>query len=325
MPCIGAGVVAAFAYIGGFVGGGALAGLAVTAAVGAAVGGITSAISGGDIMKGMLFGAVGAVAVVGIAGGIAGLGGFGSSITSVTSNNPALLAQEGLGWGGTIGTTESTSAIGFGEAIKAGGGSLLSMGGGEGGGSSALWTAAGKGIDALGSEGKPEQYIQEGYASKERIAKMEAESAAEVARIRAAASGSGGGGGGGGAERNYEWEGEQAELDRMLARDTLTSKEGIAKGERDAVIKKASMEIADSRAARESDIKSAADRRNRAIKGLTSGTISGSEKTSRSTRTPGDIRDEMLKGGAPDPAALAGTVPPPAPAPAPAPNQGVPA
>lgn len=45
-------------------------GVVATAVVGAAVGGLTAAVTGGDIGKGMLFGAIGGVATAGIASGL---------------------------------------------------------------------------------------------------------------------------------------------------------------------------------------------------------------------------------------------------------------
>lgn len=93
----------------GFAVGSFAVGVLATAAVGAAIGGITAAVTGGDIGKGMLVGAVGTVAAVGIASGIgAAMGGsgtfgmatLGETVSGTVPTSGLGMAAEGAGAGG---------------------------------------------------------------------------------------------------------------------------------------------------------------------------------------------------------------------------------
>lgn len=77
--------------------GAVVAGMAITAVVGAAIGGLAAAVTGGDIGKGMLFGAVGGLAM-GFASGIVG-GMFGTAGGAV--------AGPGAGQGMAVGSSEA--------------------------------------------------------------------------------------------------------------------------------------------------------------------------------------------------------------------------
>jgi len=93
-----------------------ITGVVATAVVGAAVGALYSAFTGGNILKGALYGAVGAVAVVGIGGamfgGSAGAGGtmtVGNTVGGgTTTMGSSFGAAEGAGAGGLF-TASSTA------------------------------------------------------------------------------------------------------------------------------------------------------------------------------------------------------------------------
>ncbi len=121
-----AAVGAAFAAIGSAVGvgvglgttfAGVMAGIAVSAVVGAAVGGLSAAIAGGDIGKGMLFGAVGGV--VSVAGG-AFIGGVMKGTTVASTATPAGSTIGGAGPFQAGAGSQSALAKGAGQTMFGG-------------------------------------------------------------------------------------------------------------------------------------------------------------------------------------------------------------
>jgi len=127
-------VGAGFAYVGVALGASGTAayvvGVAVVAAVGAVVGGLISAVSGGDIGEGMLYGAVGAVAAVGVVGA---LGGFGSATYSTSGVGVTGEGVTGVSGGWATGATSAGAKGVTADTLGSLGVSTGSTSGGAGG------------------------------------------------------------------------------------------------------------------------------------------------------------------------------------------------
>lgn len=164
-----------FAAIGGalgFAGTTAIVvGVAVSAAVGAAIGGLVAAVTGGDILDGMLFGAVGGLVVGGVFG--VGIGGIinaegaaaGLASTASTTGTGAFVGSSG----GL--TTFATPTVGVEGAITAGG---AGAGASEMGWGSVLAGGLMKGAEGFMGAGEAEDQRewQSAEAAKNREAQM---------------------------------------------------------------------------------------------------------------------------------------------------------
>lgn len=112
--------------VGSFVTAGFATGVAATviggAIVGAAIGGLTSALMGGDIGKGMLFGAIGGA----VTGGVVSMAGAGSSVVSGVSSKVAksgsygVLASQAGGTGMATAVGWTPAALGSGAVANTG-------------------------------------------------------------------------------------------------------------------------------------------------------------------------------------------------------------
>lgn len=187
-------------------------GVVTTAVVGAAIGGLTAAVTGGDIGKGMLFGAIGTVATAGIMSGI-------GAATGTMGNGTFGIGAQGLqstGWaGGQVfdsvtgevfaGTAkEATSGL-FGNAL----GGILDKGVDTIGG-----TLLTKGIDFAAGAFTDEPYnpnMDPDFLRENR----EDIQAHDKDMAKLAASLRGGGGGGGGSK--LPWQSTEAGVKYTLA------------------------------------------------------------------------------------------------------------
>lgn len=202
------------ALFGGLQGAAAIVtGIAVSAVVGAAIGGLTAAVMGGDIGKGMLFGAVGGVVTGGLAGGsiMNGLGlssSAGNSIGTISMGSAdAVYTSAGGQLMGSLGEQGGVAAIS--QAATAtgpkvfGGGSIIGkMFEGSGG---AL-------ISGVGAAFAPEPEMPFGQTKEGVLGHREHEK--EMAKLAASLRG-GGGGGGGGSDVPY------MELERLKQKGAL--------------------------------------------------------------------------------------------------------
>lgn len=140
-------------------------GAVTSAVVGAAIGGLTAAITGGDIGKGLLFGAIGGVVTGGLAGG---------QIVGAIAPESLSVSTGAIGQGAFSATTDAMFAAG---ATEAGGGALsLGTQGIMAGTGPALVNAFGAGLTP--EEELPYSQTKEGYleglASQERQTAMAA-------------------------------------------------------------------------------------------------------------------------------------------------------
>jgi len=113
MPVFGAiGVAVAGSMVGAATSLSAIAvGVVTTAVVGAAVGGLTAAVTGGDIGKGMLFGAVGSVATAGILSGVGAATGMFQGGTFGIGQAGAGTAMSGANLGYELGFDVASTEI----------------------------------------------------------------------------------------------------------------------------------------------------------------------------------------------------------------------
>lgn len=158
--------------------------VATFAVVGAAVGGLTAAVMGGDIGKGMLFGAIGGAV----------MGGIGLS-TGMISNT----ATSGLSMASSAGheaaiATGSSTGLGVIEGARgAATGGLLGMSQGSGTLASALVTTAGPMIaGAFSGEGDLTEKDVANDKLQRDLAKLQADTAVKVAGMRSSGGGSNG-------------------------------------------------------------------------------------------------------------------------------------
>jgi hypothetical protein len=193
-------------------------GVIASAVVGAAIGGIAAAITGGDIGKGLLYGAIGGVVTGGIAGGVIN----GSLVTTnaaamnVGSVNAATgLAESGYGQG--LASAAMPKAIA--PAVQSFGGAITQAG--------LTSMVAGKAIDFAAGAFAPE--AQEDY----RLTKESQDSAqASAERMNAANNSARSSGQGSGAQKNWritkagtEYEHGQAYGLQELAGSQATAKQ----------------------------------------------------------------------------------------------------
>lgn len=131
MAMIGTAMALGWSTIGGMTIGSFAIGTVIQGAiVGAAIGGLTSAVMGGDIGQGMLYGAIGGA----VLGGISGMGSLGSTATEVT----ALGGQQVTTVGGSSASQLAAAEAAMTKGIGAAGGGVTAAGSG----------AAGSGIGA---------------------------------------------------------------------------------------------------------------------------------------------------------------------------------
>ena len=195
------GVAVAGAFGAGAIGtiGAIAVGVISSAVVGAAIGGITAAITGGDIGKGLLFGAVGGVITGGLAGGAIGSGITsitGSTAASITSGSMAPVINTAAGYGAGLTMPTAVSAAAKTGGLFAGGiGSVGGMGT-----NTIMGQIATKAIDLAASGFGEEAHVD--WRTTEEGVRYAGQNALDRQRI--ASSSSGGGGGGGGAQMPWQ-------------------------------------------------------------------------------------------------------------------------
>jgi hypothetical protein len=192
---IGAAVAGAFGATAISTVGAIAIGVVSSAVVGAAIGGLTAAVTGGDIGKGMLFGAVGGVVTGGLFGGgiASGMGSLGIDSASITSG---ALQQGTLSTGGGLVFDAASQEVVGTVAQSTGGGLFGSTGGTLGMGADTIGgTLLTKGIDMAAGMFKPG--VKEKWGESEEGIRASWDHQKEMARLNASLRGGGGGGGGG--------------------------------------------------------------------------------------------------------------------------------
>jgi len=274
MPPVAGAVFAGLGAIGSFVtfdlAAGAVASLVGGIVAGAAVGGITAAVTGGDIGKGLLYGAVGGLAVAGGAGIISGELTMTSLMTSFADTfNPAEIPTGVSAPGGTsayYGPGGAPTTTSFAEKFL---GSKAFEGVGT-----ALVSGLGSAASALMGD-TPQDYTLEKIKSQEKMAAESNKAALEQAGMQMEASMA------------------STEASRMSNKEATESRERIATGDREALIKKAQMEIDAARNLRQMDIDEVTAARKRAIAGAI-GVKAPTRKGFQSTQTLSDIRNNIV-------------------------------
>ena len=196
---------------------GAIGGALMGATIGAAIGGLGALVMGGDIGKGMLFGAIGGAVTGGItgfmdAGAFASMGaneGVSNAISSSGFTDSAMMSGKTITSSGIVKDTLSAGAT---EAMKKGAsGSLMSTIGKEGMGAAIEGGIGliGQTMQGMGAEEKwkAEMQAQQEEAEKQRQFEMKA------LKMKLAASA---GGGGGGSAPDRDWAAELAEQRRQF-------------------------------------------------------------------------------------------------------------
>ena len=274
----------------GLAGTGLAATLLGGAVIGAAIGGIVSAVSGGDIMKGMLYGAIGGMAIGGAAFGLTSMG---------VGLTPELAALN-VGTGEVLGIAGYSTDVWAGTALAAGApaatpGSTTVAGGMWEGAGTALVSGAGQMLGAF-TEPDIEDHSLAQIASDEKINAANIEAQKEIAKIQAGARGGSSGGGSGDqlavAQLQADAQARENAADRVLAREQLAGDLSSAESDRETAINKSAQEIKGQQDLRQMDTDEMAENRRLAIAGARSGKVQGRVHSSRSTETLTDVRNK---------------------------------